>query len=314
MASAYSSDQLSHFLDYIEVPERYRHVTPSPQLLNVLHVHTISKLPYENLSLHYNPSHEIDLEPQSLFRKMVTNNRGRGGFCMEIAILYNHILRAMGFEAYTAGVRTRRRIEGVPRGDFPGWGHIVNIVTFSDGSKYHADVAFGGDGATMPMPLVEGLVHENLGTQQIRLVREWLPSQVLRVESSKLWIYQYRNREAADWNSFYAFPEIEFLEPDWGVVNHWMSTHRDSNQVKNLLVVKFLRQKKVEADTDEQTICGKKMMVNNVVKQNLGGKTEIVQICATEESRISALEGFFDIKLMESEKAGIQGSALRLSV
>ncbi|KAF6817568.1 arylamine n-acetyltransferase 1 [Colletotrichum plurivorum] len=312
MASAYTTKQLAQFLDHIGVPTAFRHAPPSLQLLTVLHVHTISTSPYENLSLHYNPSHEINLEPQHLFEKIITNKRGRGGFCMEVAILYNHMLRALGFDAYTAGVRTRPRIQGVPQGDFPGWGHIVNIVTFADGSKYHSDVAFGGDGATKPMPLVEDLVHENLGTQQIRLARDWLPSQAHRVESSKLWIYQYRNSEAQDWNSFYAFAEVEFLQPDWGVVNHWMTTHPDSNQVKNLLVVKFLRRPKASSESDEQEIYGKQMLVNGTVKENLGGRTHTLKTCTTEENRIDVLGKVFDITLTDEEKLGIQGSPLQL--
>ena len=35
---------------------------------------------------------------------MVKYNRGRGVFCMEIGILYNHVLRAIVFDGYTAGV------------------------------------------------------------------------------------------------------------------------------------------------------------------------------------------------------------------
>lgn len=121
MASAYNLEQLQQFLTHIGLPERLHHEPPSLSLLKALHVHTLSTLPYENLSLHYNAAHQIELDPQHLFRKIVTDNRGRGGFCMEIAILYNHILRAIGFDAYTAGVRTRGRLEGVPRGDYPGW-------------------------------------------------------------------------------------------------------------------------------------------------------------------------------------------------
>ncbi|KAF4931924.1 N-hydroxyarylamine O-acetyltransferase [Colletotrichum fructicola] len=312
MTSAYSPDQVSLYLECIGVPERCHHEPPTLEFLTMLHIHTISTLPYENLSLHYNPSHNISLDPQYLFRKMVTDKRGRGGFCMEIAILYNHILRALGFDAYTAGVRTRPRIEGVPKGDFPGWGHIVNIVTFADGSKYHSDVAFGGDGATKPIPLVEGLVHNNLGTQQIRLAKDWLPTQAHRVDSSNQWIYQYRNNPSQPWNSFYAFAEIEFLQPDWGVVNHWMSTHPDSNQVRNLLVVKFLRRTNASSDSNEQEIYGKKMLVNGTVKQNMGGKTEFVKACDTEESRLESLENVFSIVLSQTEKDGILTSPLRL--
>ncbi|KPM37275.1 hypothetical protein AK830_g9294 [Neonectria ditissima] len=250
----------------------------------------------------------IELDPQHLFRKIVTDNRGRGGFCMEIAILYNHVLRAAGFDAYTAGVRTRGRLEGVPQGDYPGWNHIINVVTLPDGSKYHADVAFGGDGALFPMPLVDGLVHQNLGTQQIRLVRDWIPHQVHRTEESKLWIYQYRNGADRDWNSFYSFPGIEFYTLDWGVVNFWIGNHPSSHQRVNLLVIKFLRRPKQSGgDEEEYEIYGKRMLVNGVVKENLGGRTHVITECKSETERLQALENYFSILLDREEEEGIRG-------
>ncbi|KAK4505200.1 hypothetical protein PRZ48_003163 [Zasmidium cellare] len=91
MASAYTRDQVVSYLDYIGLPKDLHNAPPTLDLLKQLHTYTISKLPYENLSLHYNPSHSIDLDPQQLFAKIVTNNRGRGGFCMEIALLEDHI-------------------------------------------------------------------------------------------------------------------------------------------------------------------------------------------------------------------------------
>ena len=122
MTSSYSQEQLSQFFHHVNLPYVLRrNPQPTLMLLKALHTHSLATFPYENLSLHYNATHSIDLDPQLLFRKMVTDNRGRGGFCMEIAILYNHVLRAIGFDAYTAGVRTRGRLEGVPRGDYPGW-------------------------------------------------------------------------------------------------------------------------------------------------------------------------------------------------
>ncbi|KAK7403661.1 hypothetical protein QQX98_010584 [Neonectria punicea] len=273
-----------------------------------LHTHCLSTLPYENLSLHYNATHQIELDPQHLFHKMVTDNRGRGGFCMEIAILYNHILRAAGFDAYTAGVRTRGRLQGVPRGDYPGWNHIINIVTFPDGSKYHADVAFGGDGALFPMALVDGLVYQNLGTQQIRLVRDWIPHQVHRTEDSKLWIYQYRNGVDKDWNSFYSFPGIEFYALDWGVVNFWIGNHPSSHQRVNMLVIKFLRRlKEAEGESEDYEIYGKRMLIDGVIKENLGEKTQVIAECKSETERLEALEKYFLISLEVEEKKGIRG-------
>lgn len=185
----------------------------------------------------------------------------------------------------------------------------MNIITFPDDSKYHSDVAFGGDGATMPMPLIDDLVHENLGTQQIRLKRDWIPHQVHKTEETKLWIYQYRNGQDKEWNSFYSFPGIEFFALDWNVVNWWINTHADSHQLRNVLTIKFLlRPVESEASFEgEMEIYGKRMLVNGVVKENLGGKTQIITTCNTEGERVEALEKYFQISLTDEEKEDIHG-------
>ncbi|RYP02172.1 hypothetical protein DL764_005923 [Monosporascus ibericus] len=265
----------------------------------------ISTVPYDNLSLHYNPTHSISIDPQHLFQKMVANKRGRGGYSMEIAILYNHMLVGLGFDAYTVGVRTRPRIQGVPEGDFPGW---VHIVTFPDGSKYHVDVGFGGDGATLPLPLIEELAHRNLGTQEIRLVRDWMPTQRKRTEEAKLWIYQYRNSPESAWNSFYAFAELEFTQADFEVINWWTSHNPGFYQALTMLLIKFLRR---EGENGQQEICGKLVLVNGLVKENLSARTRLVQECKTEE-RIEALDKYFGIRLTEEERLGIRGWATGL--
>lgn len=107
MQSAYTPTQLSHYLTRISLPN-----PPSPPRLDLpfltaLHTHQLCTVPYENLSLHYSPDHTVRLDPQHLYRKLVTGGRGRGGYCMEIAVFFNHILRALGFEVYTAGARVR---------------------------------------------------------------------------------------------------------------------------------------------------------------------------------------------------------------
>jgi arylamine N-acetyltransferase len=187
--------------------------------------------------------------------------------------------------------------------------HIVNIVTFPDGSKFHDDVGFGGDGATMAMPLIDGLIHQNMGAQEVRLVRDWVSTQVRRTEESKLWIYQYRNSVDGDWNSFYAFPELEFMAADWEVVNWWTGSSPRSWQTYTVLVIKFLRRQKEvrEIDGAEQEIFGKRMLVNRIVKENLGGKTKFIQDWKTERERVEGLESLFGINLTDDEISGIKG-------
>jgi len=129
----YTPAQISAFLKHIGLPQRFFPApssvspsldlpVPSLPLLYALHTHMISTLPYENLAIHYSATHRNSLDPQFLFDKTILRGRGRGGFCMENALLYYHMLRGLGFDVYTVGARTRERDAGmVPSGDFPGW-------------------------------------------------------------------------------------------------------------------------------------------------------------------------------------------------
>jgi arylamine N-acetyltransferase len=122
MTSAYSVSQIDKYEEYVQLPTQFRrNANPAKTLeyLTALHVHQISTIPYDNLILHYSESHQISLGEQDLFEKLTKDNRG--GYCMEVSIMFNHVLRALGFNAYTAGVRIRPRVNGVPEGDYRGW-------------------------------------------------------------------------------------------------------------------------------------------------------------------------------------------------
>ncbi|TLD04205.1 arylamine N-acetyltransferase 2, partial [Venturia nashicola] len=212
----------------------------------------------------------------------------------------------LGFKVYTAGVKIRRRENGRPHGPYVGWVHIVNIVELSDGSKWMCDVAFGGDGATKPLPLQGNQVTVNMGTQEVRLIKDHIPAQVDRSPHTKMWIYQYRNSPVQDWNSFYAFYEVEFTAEDYGVMNWYTGHSPESPQVSGVLVIKFLRRQKEGGDSGSG-ICGKRMLVGEVVKENLGGKTNVVEACHIEDDRIAALQRWFGLELTEAERRGIVG-------
>lgn len=320
MDSAYTPAQLAAYLSYIGLPESY-HPSANPSLnlayLATLFTHQITAVPYENLLIHYSPQHAITLEPQALFAKIVTPHprRGRGGYCMENSIFFNHMLRAIGFDAYLAGVRIRPRVDGVPQGDsYSGWVHLVNIVAVpGEPVKFAVDVGFGGDGMTVPMPLVEGLVHHNsLGTQEIRLVREFIPNLRFRGEgASKPWVYQVRNGQDKPWVPFFAFHDwFEFTEADFANISFYTSQSPDSHQTVTPLAIRFLRG---TGEDGKVKVVGKVMMAKGVVKRNLTGRTEVYKVCATEKERIEVLRDLFDIHLTEEEVASIRGRVAELA-
>lgn len=325
-SSAYTPAQLSLYLSHIGLPPSYHpSAIPQPTLdlayLTALFTHQLTAIPYDNLSLHYSPSHAISLDPQAIFAKCVAaGDRGRGGYCMENSILLHHMLRAAGFvDIYLAGVRIRPRdLDGVPHGqEYTGWVHVVNIVTLPDtGEKYAVDAGFGGDGMTFPLPLVEGLVHGNsIGTQEVRLVREYIPNQRFRGEGShKMWVYQVRNGQDREWNAFFAFhDQFEFTEADFGVVNWYTSQAPASFQTLRPLVVRFIRGEK-KGEDGRARVVGKVMLVNGLVKRNVTGRTEVVKECKTEAERVEALKEYFGITLTEEEKEAIKGWRTELVV
>ncbi|KAK4693254.1 hypothetical protein P7C71_g4111, partial [Lecanoromycetidae sp. Uapishka_2] len=302
--SAYTEEQIDRYLSDISLPARFQrksNPTKNIDYLNALHTHQLSTIPYENLAIHYSKDHKVSLDPQKIYEKIMAG-RGRGGYCMENTIFFNHVLRALGFQVYTAGARVRPRVNGIPQGDYLGWVHTVNIVTLPSGLKYMVDVSFGGDGATAPLPLEEGIVTRSVGTQELRLIYDSIPQQ--SDKTRKLWIYQYRNGPDIAWNSYYCFPEFEFTLADLDVVNHFTSTSPACFQTFTVLVIKFLR--------EEERICGKVMLVDGDLKRNTGGKTELVRRCETEDERVEVLREWFRIELTQEEKVGIRGTIVEL--
>ncbi|KAH8727488.1 arylamine N-acetyltransferase 2 [Phaeosphaeriaceae sp. PMI808] len=313
--SILSDEQVSTFLAYIGLPRSLQKERPSGDprkdihFLTQLHVHMISTIPYENLWLHYNPTHTNSIKPQDTYTSIISNGRGRGGYCFQVSIFFNHVLRSLGFLAYLASVRIRHRVDGIPQGDYSGWVHLVNLVTLTDGTRWSFDVGFGGDGATAPVQLIHDRRQVNLGSQEIRLLHDWIPPQLYRTRGTKLWIYQYRNGPEQAWNSFYAFSEAEAIEADFHNLNWYTGSHPESFQTFTCIIVKFLRRSKGtnDCENNDQEIYGKRMLINGVVKENLGGKTKIVEDCKTEEQRLDALEKWFGLRLTADEQAGIRG-------
>lgn len=311
----FTKAQLTKYFDHVQLPLKYRgdDVPRNLALLTALHVHQITAVPYENLSLHYSQHKTVDLNPHVLYTKFVENGRNRGGYCMEGSLFFLHIIRSLGFAAYPTGVRIRLREDGVPAGDYVGMTHMALIVELQSSSgggeaeKYVCDVAFGGDGPTAPMPLKTGVISKNLGTQEIRFVREHVPGGYTVHE---FWTYQYRNSPEKPWNSFYVFNETEFLEQDFQVVSFFTS-QAQTFQKTTIMIVKFVLEKGKNAE-DEDRVAGKVMLVNGTVKRNMGGRTEVVEVCTNEPQRIRALEKWFGITLTDEEIIGIKGYGTEL--
>lgn len=127
--SAYSREQVTQWLKRMAPPQSILQYAEFPgripktiESLRTLMRCQITTFPYENLSVHYSSTHLVDINPESLYTKMMgPENGGRGGYCMELSIFFFHMLRAIGFHVYMTGVRNRTRTNGVPGGVYQGW-------------------------------------------------------------------------------------------------------------------------------------------------------------------------------------------------
>ncbi|UNI17781.1 hypothetical protein JDV02_004100 [Purpureocillium takamizusanense] len=127
--SVYSDDQVAAWLRRISLPAQYAQYISTPsaipkteECLRILFRCQITTFPYENLTVHYSPTHRVDINPRSLYSKMMEPpHNGRGGYCMELSIFFHHMLRGLGFHVYMTGVRNRTRTDGEPRGEYQGW-------------------------------------------------------------------------------------------------------------------------------------------------------------------------------------------------
>ncbi|KAJ3045614.1 N-terminal acetyltransferase, partial [Rhizophlyctis rosea] len=127
----------------------------------------------------------------------------------------------------------------------------------------------------------------------------------------KFWFYQYRNTPDAEWNTYYGFPEMSLGDHDLEMMNYWTSRAPESFQRNMMILVKFLREE-VGEGKDGGRIVGKVMLANGLVKRNLGGKTELVKECRTEEERVEALRERFGIELTQEQRDGIRGYVTEL--
>lgn len=124
--SALSADKVDNYLRHIQLPHRYwPQQSPSLNLdlLSALQAYHLSKIPYENLALHYTKDVNISLNVNDIYHKFV--DKQRGGYCMENNIFFYHVLRFFGFQVFLTGARLHRTGDGNPTG-WTGWWEPIN--------------------------------------------------------------------------------------------------------------------------------------------------------------------------------------------
>jgi len=186
---------------YLARVEHRGSLAPTADTLRALHAAHVSHIPFENIDVLLGRG--IDLDPEALQRKLVTDRRG--GYCFEHNLLFGAVLQELGFEVTYLSARVRFGASGVrPRT------HMLLLVSLPEG-RWFADVGFGSDGLLEPVLFEPG----NESVQSLRTYRV--------MPEGTWWVMQARR--TGEWTDLYAFTLDAHERIDYDVLNHFTATH-----------------------------------------------------------------------------------------
>lgn len=186
-----------------------------PQTLHDLSAAHVQAIPFENIDILLR--RPIEIEPQSIFDKLVT--RRRGGYCFEHNGLMLEVLRQLGFDARPLGARVRlgadNRRQPVART------HML-IEVCLDGTRWLVDVGVGSASLTAALEWRADVI-------------QYTPHEARRLQRENgLWYHQIRRR--GRWQDVYECSARPMPFIDRKVANWYTSTHPDSTFYSRLSV------------------------------------------------------------------------------
>ena len=158
----------------------------------------------------------VELGLAALQKKLV--DEGRGGYCFEQNLLFEAVLREIGFDV--SGL-IARVLWGHPEDTESPQSHMLLRIELADES-WLADVGFGGHVLTGALRL-QPEIEQATGHEPFRLLQrdaEW----------------RMQSLAHGQWHSLYRFNLRPVPMIDYIVANHYVSTHPDSRFVSNLLL------------------------------------------------------------------------------
>ena len=222
---------------------------------------------------------------------------------MENNCFFGTVVRSLGYRVWGVGARVNRGVGGMGEEGWEGWSHMVNVVVLASGQRYMVDVGFGDNGPIEPMLLDAEAGHRrHIKPGETRLVHEGLPESMDM--SQKFWQYQHRVDPGAEWQTKYCFTELEFLPDDYKIMSFWTSQSPKSWFTYRVVAVKMF--------LEGEDVVGTLILSGSDVKRRIGGKTEHLRSCKTEEERVRALEEVFGLRLTDEERRGIRGMVTEL--
>ncbi|KAJ3506700.1 hypothetical protein NLJ89_g6727 [Agrocybe chaxingu] len=309
----------------------------SVESLALIVKHFLLSFPWENTVMHYTPNHLMDVTPEGIFKRMVTEKKG-GSYCFGMNGLLFGMLRALGYRAYSGAARVNEGFPGGPL-EYSTLSHHIIFVQPEAGSNrtYVVDVGFGS-GLMRPMLLSneeDNVIFGLNSFEKHRLTRKSTPSSNISasIETSPSsgvpteikWnleaLHQQKDNRDVAWRVLYSFTEDEFHLKDFQAASFAVSMMPVPRGLfwSNVVCTKTFVLKGDHADngmSDASIRSGEEMyrlvIVGKEVKKHIGGETEIIKILDTELERVRALRESFGIDLREDDVVHIVGRASAL--
>ncbi len=229
---------------------------PSLETLAGIHRSHTATIAFENLDPFL--GRPVHLDIASLQRKIV--HGGRGGWCFEQNLLFSRALREIGFEVTDLAARVVWNAAGDavrPRS------HMLLLVEVH-GTRYVADVGFGGQTLTYPLRL-EADVEQITPHEPFRLLRPFENREIFEMQSLV----------GGNWRPLYRFDLQEQFLADYEVTNWYLSNHPQSPFVNALVAARADRDCRYALRNTEFTV---HYPDGSTMRRSLGGVAELREV------------------------------------
>jgi len=188
---------------------------PTADTLCALHLAHVTTFPFENLDSW--SGRRVSLRLKDIEGKFV--RAGRGGYCVEANLLFQAVLRQLGYEV--SPLIARVRWMQPPEAETPRTHMLLHVKM--DEANWIADVGFGAVGQTVPLLL---------DTDDAQST----PHEARRYRREKGIITQQIQIGPDRWEDVYCFDLHQAVPMDFEVANWFVSTHPESLFRKTLFV------------------------------------------------------------------------------
>ncbi len=249
-------------------------LTPTFDLLNRITEAHAKAIPFENIDAVLGIP--IQLSPEAIFEKLVTNDRG--GYCFEQNGLLLSVLETLGFHVRPVSGRVRLRF--TERSQVGPRTHVFLRVEIGEES-FLTDVGMGSASLTGALRLIEDLEQQTPHDMR-RIVRE-------------SGLYYHQVRYDGIWKDACEFTLEEMPLIDREIANWYTSTHPQSH-FKDRLVAARARENgdRLSLENFDFTVRPKNA---EAVKKKLGSFDELIEVLRSE----------FALQLSEADCKGIKG-------